>query len=149
MVRRYLGPASTWATVTPVILPGHDDPAKLRRRLYRTREGSGPALDEREQKALLAKLDKRIDYLLRKAIRQAGYSPELARFADIEWRKIGFWPGSEPATRYRFPNKLRRFRRLHVRITWRDNAGNPVQVRGALCLGGGRFVGLGLMAAQE
>ncbi len=149
MVGRYCKPATTWATVTPVILPGHDDPRKIRRRLFSEADGHGPRLGPDEQARLLEKLDKRIDGLLRRAIRQAGYSDELARYAVIEWRSVGFWPGTEPATRYDYPNRLRRFRRLHVRITWRDIVGEPLAIPGPLCLGGGRFMGLGLFAAYR
>jgi CRISPR-associated protein Csb2 len=138
--------ATTWATVTPVILPGYDDRRGYRKRLFPKSGSDGPPLAAQEQKELLDKLDGRIDYLLRKAIRQAGYSDALAEHAEIEWRNVGFWPGTEFASRYDFPSKLRRFRRLHVRITWRDSAGSPIRVPGPICLGGGRFVGLGLFA---
>ena len=149
VIRRYIDMASTWATVTPMILPGYDDPRKLRVRLC-TRPGTGRRpLDENEQKVLLDRLDRRIEFLLRKAIRQAGYSEELAQHAEIQWRPGGFWPGTELATRYDFPDKLRRFRRLHVRITWRDTAGRPISLPGPICLGGGRFQGLGLFAAMN
>jgi CRISPR-associated protein Csb2 len=63
MVVRYVRPAATWATVTPVILPGYDDSRGYRRRL---REGA----DSEEQRELLGKLDQRIEHLLRKAIRR-------------------------------------------------------------------------------
>lgn len=146
-VRCYAKPSTTWATVTPVILPGYDDPRKLRRRLPTSDEG--PRVDSQEQERLLARLDGRIDHLLRKAVRQAGYSDELARHAEIEWRKVGFWPRTEMATRYACPDTLRRFRRLHIRITWRDAIGEPVAIPGPICLGGGRFGGLGLFAAID
>jgi len=119
MVRRYTQPSASWATVTPVILPGHDD--------YH-----GP----------------KIEALLRKAIGQAGFPQELARHAQIEWRGSGFLPGVDLASRYRVPNHLQRYPRLHVRITWRDANGQPVRVPGPVCLGGGRFYGLGLFAAE-
>src|SRR5205814_10582448 len=44
---RYLAPSSTWVSVTPVVLPGYDDPAHYRRRL-----ACGVGADE--QKNLLA-----------------------------------------------------------------------------------------------
>ena len=47
---------------------------------------------------MLEKLDSRIDFLLRKAIRQAGYSQELARAAEIEWRGLGSGPA--PISRF-------------------------------------------------
>ncbi|HUY35662.1 MAG TPA: type I-U CRISPR-associated protein Csb2 [Pirellulales bacterium] len=146
MIRRYTHAASAWATVTPVILPGYDDPRKYRGRLFPKTAMNGAHVTSQEQQELLGRLDKRIDYLLRKAIRQAGYSDELARNAEIQWRNGGFWPGTALATRYAFPNQLRRFRRLHVRIIWRNGEGEPIRVPGPICLGGGRFYGLGLFA---
>ena len=143
---RYIDRSSTWATVTPVILPGYDDPRRLRRRLFANKgQGLGHS-DEIGQKHMLEKLDSRIDFLLRKAIRQAGYSQDLAQAAGIEWRGVGFWPGTDLGVRYNYPEKLRRFRRLHARITWRDASGRSLMMPGPICLGGGRFHGLGLFA---
>ena len=88
-----------------------------------------------------------MDGLLRKAIRQAGFSGELADNAALDWRSVGFLPGTELAGRYGVPDYLKRFPRLHVRIQWRDARGEPVQVPGPICIGGGRYFGLGLFAA--
>lgn len=148
MIQRYVGAASAWSTVTPVILPGYDDPRKLRRKLFVGGSEMERCRDAEEQKTLLDKLDRRIDFLLRKTIRQAGYSDELATNADIEWRSIGFRAGTAPAAGYSIPNKLRRYRRLHVRIRWNDPSGDPIIVSGPICLGTGRFIGLGLFAAD-
>ena len=124
MAVRYTGQSAVWATVTPMILPGHDDRSGYRQRLFpRAVDGASAALASEQQKGLLAKLDARTDSLLRKAIRQAGYSEELARCAVLEWRGLGFVPGVAPAGTYNVPEKLRRFRRLHVRIAWRDAEG--------------------------
>jgi len=136
---RYIRASSTWTSVTPVVLPGYDDPRHYRRRLAR-----GVLADEQLQ--LLAKLDSRTVRLIRKAIVQAGFSPELAEHARIEWRRGGFWAGTELADHYGVPDHLRRFTRLHVRIDWRDRAGRPVEVPGPCILGAGRFYGLGLFA---
>jgi CRISPR-associated protein Csb2 len=136
---RYTKPASTWATVTPVVLPGHDDPAHYRRRLE---EGT----TAEEQRQLLARLDSRIEGLLRKALIQAGCPVALAERAELEWRMTGFWEGTDLANRYGVPDHLRRFARLHVRIRWRDEGGKPLRVPGPLCVGGGRFYGIGLFA---
>lgn len=123
VVRQYLGlqqGASTWSTVTPVILPGYDD--------------RSAAKTER---------------LLRRAIEQAGYSEALARGADLEWRHVGFRPGLDLASRYAGPAYLAGFPRCHVRLTWRDAAGQPVAMQGPVCLGAGRYCGLGLFAAER
>jgi len=140
VVQRYIQSATTWSTVTPVVLPGYDDPSHYRRRLK-----SG--IEAEEQRRLLERLQDRAGNLLRKAITQAGFSQILADHAEIEWRKVGFWPGTDLADRYGVPDHLKRFPRFHVRIQWRDAHKRPVQVTGPVCLGGGRFFGLGLFAA--
>jgi CRISPR-associated protein Csb2 len=139
VVRRYTQPAVIWATVTPVILPGYDDPKHYWRRMQR-----GVGADE--QREMLVHLDRRIDGLLRKAILQAGFPKLLADDAEIEWRKAGFWAGTELADRYGAPDHLKRFPRYHVKIQWRAR-GSGVKIGGPICLGGGRFYGLGLFAA--
>jgi CRISPR-associated protein Csb2 len=138
----YLASSDTWATVTPVILPGYDDPRKLRQRL----NGKSDLTSE-EKNALVAKLDQRIDALLRKALRQAGHSEVITRHAVIEWRGSGFLPGTDLASRYMTGDQHRRFRKLHVRIQFRDALGQPMPIPGPICLGGGKFSGTGLFAA--
>jgi CRISPR-associated protein Csb2 len=139
VVRRYVEPAATWATVTPIVLPGYDDPDHYRRRLQR---GANAA----RQKEFLNKLDSRIDGLIRKSIRQADFPAALAERALIDWRSSGFWAGTDLAGRYAVPDYLKRFTRIHVRIIWRNQSGRPLKVPGPICLGGGRFFGLGLFA---
>jgi len=140
VLSRYTDRSAVWATVTPVVLPGYDDPRGYRRRLA----DIGTAT---EQVRLLTALDERVDALLRKAIVQAGLSDTLAKHAVLEWRIVGFWPGTHRADRYLVPKHLQRFPRLHVRIEWRDEQGRPTSVAGPLCIGGGRFIGIGLFAA--
>lgn len=140
VVRHYTQSAACWATVTPVVLPGYDDPDHYRRRLK-----NNVAADE--QKKLLGRLGDRIDGLLRKAITQAGFSETLASHAELEWRSTGFWPGTDLASRYGAPDHLKHLPRLHVRVQWRDERKRAVQVPGPVCFGGGRFYGLGLFAA--
>jgi CRISPR-associated protein Csb2 len=140
---RYLGSACEWASVSPVVLPGYDDPAHYRRRLAKGE------VSAQEQRRLLETLHHRTEKLLRKAIRDAGFPDELATHADLDWRDAGFWPGTERAGSYTVPDHLTRFPRLHVRLRWRDAAGQPVKVAGPISLGGGRFCGLGLFAASE
>lgn len=142
----YFQSSATWATVTPVILPGYDDPRKLRQRI---RAEKTNVLTAGEKTVLLLKLDKRIEFLLRKAIRQAGFSDVLAQHAELEWRGKGFWPGTELASRYVVPEQHRRYRRLHVRIIWRSPDGQPLPVSGPVCIGGGKYSGLGLFAAVD
>lgn len=121
-IQRYInGPgrsavgATTWTTVTPVILPGHDD-----------KRGS------------------KTEGLLRKAIVQAGFSQSLADNAALDWTKSSFVPGAEHAQRYFVPKHLKDYPRYHVRITWRNSAGIPIPVAGPIVIGGGRYFGTGL-----
>ena len=131
----YFAQGRAWATVTPVVLPGHDDPRKLRRRLNEA------MLSPREKAAVVEKLECRIESLLRKAMQQAGVSAEVASAAEIQWRGTGFLTGTSMASDYAVPEQHRRFRRLHCRIVFRNPVAGPV------CLGGGRHFGLGLFAA--
>lgn len=141
VIKTYLASAVSWATVTPMILPGYDDPAHYRRRLK-------SVTDAEEQRRLLTHLNDRIDALIRKAILQAGFSQTLADCAEIEWRKVGYWRGSDTADRYGVPDHLKRFPSYHVKLRWRDEHQRPVNIHGPICIGGGRFYGLGLFAAQ-
>lgn len=142
VVQSYIRSSATWATVTPVVLPGYDDPSHYRRRL---KQGT----DAEEQRRLLNCLNKRIDGLIRKAIVQAGFSQVLADNAEVEWRKVGYWRGADMADRYGVPDHLKRFPRYHVKIQWRDEQQRPIGVAGPVCIGGGRFFGLGLFAPQN
>jgi CRISPR-associated protein Csb2 len=146
MVSHYLREATTWATVTPVILPGYDDPRKFRSALSSRHASGTEPLNSERQKRILSTLDRRTDFLIRKAIQQAGFPDELASHAEVDWSGSGFWPGTDLASRYAIPAKLRRFRRLHVRISLRDAAGAPISIPGPICIGSGRFIGLGLFA---
>ena len=134
VLARYVGEYSTWVTVTPMVLPGHDDPRGLRVRLEKTR-------DPEEQKSLLDRVMKRREALVRKALRHAGLGEELARSAAIETRESGFLAGIDRASRYAVPSHLVDSPRLHVKLTWPEKVGGP------LCIGRGRFSGMGLFAA--
>lgn len=136
-IKEYLAESSTWATVTPVILPGYDDPGKLRQCL------DADMITPEKKKSVICNLEKRINHLLRKALRQDGYPEELIKNAQLQWRSAGFLPGTDMATNYAVPNQHRRYRRLHVRIVF----DRPIS--GPLCIGGGRFTGLGLFLPVE
>ena len=133
VLRQYVEESRTWSTVTPVILPGYDDPDHLRRKLKKCR-------DAETQKRYLARLDARMDELLRKAFRQAGYSSELIDQAELDWRDVGFRPGVELASRYLPPENLDNAPRVHVRVRF------PAAIRGPIAVGSGRFRGFGLFA---
>ncbi|MFO1321357.1 MAG: type I-U CRISPR-associated protein Csb2 [Burkholderiales bacterium] len=134
VLKRYLSESFAWATVTPLVLPGYDDPGAVRIRLRKTTSAE-------EQKLLLERLMKRREALVRKALRHAGLGAELTFSADIEMRETGFFAGVEKASRFAVPSHITKSPRLHVKLTW------PVKVAGPLCIGRGRFSGLGLFAA--
>ena len=130
-VAHYVGESAVWSTVTPVALPGRDDPAGLRRRLR-----AGVAAGE--QRRLLGRLDARVLGLVRKSLIQCGCAPELVAGAGIEYRAGGFLPGVELAGRYRLPPL--HYPQYHVRVSFER------PVHGPLAIGAGRYRGLGLFA---
>jgi CRISPR-associated protein Csb2 len=142
VVACYTKPTAAWATVTPVVLPGYDDPRQLRRRL-------DAGVSAEEQRRLLDQLHRRVDRLLRKAIVQAGFGEALAGGAELEWSLTGFWPGVDHVSKYGMPDHLAHLPRLHVRLTWRNENGTPIRVPGPICLGGGRYYGVGLFARRS
>jgi len=131
----YLAEGRVWESVTPVVLPGYDDPRRMRRKLNEA------MLSPPEKAAVVEKLERRIEALLRKALQQAGFTHEVVGAARVYWCGSGFLQGTDLATNYVVPDQYRRYRRLHCRIEFEK----PVQ--GPLCLGGGRHFGLGLFAA--
>jgi CRISPR-associated protein Csb2 len=131
VIKRYLSESFTWTTVTPLVLPGYDDPGGLRKKLRTMTRAD-------DQRAVLERLMKRRDGLVRKALRQGGIGDELAFAARIETRDVGFLAGVDKASRYAVPSHLVNSPRVHVKLTW------PVKVAGPLCFGRGRFSGLGL-----
>jgi CRISPR-associated protein Csb2 len=136
VLKRYVSESARWASVTPMLLPGHDDPGGLRERLRKAKGGD-------EQRSLIERIQKRRDGLVRKALRQAGFGDDLAFSAEIETRQTGFVAGVERASRFAVPSHLADAPRLHARITW------PVKVAGPVCIGRGRFSGVGLFAAVD
>lgn len=140
-LQQYLKPSAIWSTVTPVVLPGYDDPNHLRRKLK-------DMTDAAAKRRLYERLDARTEGLLRKAVRQAGFSDELAQHAELSWRLVGYRPGLQLATQYHTSDHLRGKPRYHVRIRWLDANGNPVNIAGPVVLGAGRYCGLGLFAAE-
>ncbi len=98
---RYIGPkqgARTWSTVTPVVLPGHDD--------------RDPETAER---------------LLRRAFGHAGFSEEVVRDLGLEWRNVGFRAGVDLASKYSLPDRLCG-PRYHVRVRFANPVCGPLAV---------------------
>ncbi len=133
-LRQFTEPNRTWTTVTPVILPGHDDPDRLRQK-HRERVNAGQA-SAAEQRHLLERLDSRAVSLLRKAFEQAGWTPEMLEGARLEYRKVAWIRGVDLARNYELPKVS--YPRYHVRVTFQR------EVRGPFAIGAGRFRGFGL-----
>ncbi len=133
---RYVSESTTWVTVTPMVLPGYDDPGRIREKLRRVK-GSD------EQKILLERLMVRREALVRKALLHAGFGDELASSVEIQTGESGFIAGVEKASRYAVPSHLKNSPRIHVKLKW------PVKITGPLCVGRGRFSGLGLFATAS
>jgi CRISPR-associated protein Csb2 len=131
----YVATAAVWSTVTPVVMPGHDDPGKLRQRLEKMR-------DPQAKKRLLLRIERRAETLLRKAFEQAGLPAELVRAATLEWRSTGFRPGVDLAHRYRVPESPKKLPTCHVRVKF------PVPICGPLAVGAGRYRGMGVFVAE-
>ncbi|WP_437715195.1 type I-U CRISPR-associated protein Csb2 [Sorangium sp. So ce448] len=113
VLSRYVMASEQWSTVTPVVLPGHDD--------------RSPRKAER---------------LLRKAFLQAGFEPEVVdAIEELEWRKVGFRPGVDVASRYLPPDKVSG-PMYHVRVRFSGPQVGPVAI------GSGRFRGMGVFAVQ-
>lgn len=135
-VMKFSEPGRTWSTVTPVILPGHDDPSGLRRKL---RERDGKSADE--QKHLLERLDSRIVSLLSKAFHQAGWPADALAWAELEYRPVGWLRGLDVARNYHLPPLG--YPKYHVRVRFRQAMAGP------LAVGAGRYRGFGLFARDS
>jgi CRISPR-associated protein Csb2 len=142
VTKNYVDPASTWCTVTPVVLPGFDDARGYRKRM-RNRSPERPRQDAR---GWVERMETRTDRLIRRALVQAGWGETLVARADIEWRDTAYLPGVDSKSKFNPPRHLQPYPRYHVRITWRSPEGTPLALPGPLCAGGGRFFGLGLFA---
>jgi CRISPR-associated protein Csb2 len=111
VLNQYTMASDVWSTVTPVVLPGHDDRA--------------------EPKA---------ERLLLKAFAQAGFDPEIvSAIKELDWRGPGFLQGTDHATRYVLPDKVKG-PRFHVRVRF----GQPIA--GPIAVGSGRHRGMGVFA---
>jgi CRISPR-associated protein Csb2 len=145
-VTPYLRTSRVWSTVTPVVLPGFDDPDGVRRRLQ-SRDTTNPMHAE-EKSRQLASLNRRVCGLLLRAFQHTGVGAALLSLekldggeAGLEWRDVGFRPGLDLARRYYLATP--QYPRYHVRVRF----AHPV--RGPLAVGAGRYRGLGLFAAES
>jgi len=113
VLRQYVGEATTWSTVTPVILPRH--------------EGYEP---DQAGKSL------------RMAFEQAGYESELISQTELEWRGVGFRAGVDLASRYLPPDNLSHKPRYHVRVRFPHAIRGPLVVGSGRFRGFGLFAAM-------
>jgi CRISPR-associated protein Csb2 len=114
VLRQYVGRSASWTTVTPVVLPGHDDGSSTKAEAH-----------------------------LRKAFLHAGFEPEvLDKIEQLQWRKVGFAPGTEHASRYLHPDKVNG-PMFHVRVRF------AAPVIGPFAIGSGRHRGLGVFVGSQ
>lgn len=110
VLRQYVGHASDWSTVTPLILPRHEG--------YDTRDAEA---------------------MIRLAFEQAGFHKDLLRDTELEWRRVGFFAGAELASRYLPPDNLKHKPRYHVRVRFPHRVQGPIAVGSGRFRGFGLF----------
>jgi CRISPR-associated protein Csb2 len=121
VARFYTQPANAWASVTPVILPGHDDhkPEKTRK-------------------------------LIEKALAQSGIEQpcqfEWSAFSRFPKSFSAHkYDRDRKPTGYIRPNHLLAWTAVHLKLRFNDG----VRVPGPLAIGAGRHCGLGILAAID
>jgi CRISPR-associated protein Csb2 len=87
VLQQYMGRSTTWSTVTPVVLPGHDDRSR------------GKA-----------------ERLIRKAFLQSGLTlDQVESIQELDWQKPPFRAGTQHATKYLPPDGVQG-PMFHVRV---------------------------------
>lgn len=118
---RYTQPAKAWASVTPVILPGHDDhkPDKRRRLIARALQQSG--------------IDQPCEF-------------ECASFSHFPKSLPAYkYSGASGPRGYIRPDHLLNQTAVHLKLRFNEDAKIP----GPLAIGSGRHCGFGLMAGVD
>jgi CRISPR-associated protein Csb2 len=104
--------ADRWATVTPIVLPGHLN---------------GRGLARRQTKLVL------------KSLAHAGI---MTPVAEIHLQADPIFPGAERTGRYRVPEYLRQFTKTHAIITFCEPVVGPVVIGAGRYVGLGLMAGL-------
>jgi CRISPR-associated protein Csb2 len=120
IARYYTTPANAWASVTPVILPGHDDkkPAKTRKLIEKALAQAGIEQSCQFEWSAFSRFPKSLS----------------AHKYDKQKRPIG----------YIRPKHLQTQTAVHLTLRFNDD----VKVPGPIAIGAGRHCGLGLFAAE-
>lgn len=109
VLRQYTGTACVWSTVTPVVLPGHDD-----------RDSA------------------KAEGLLRRALAHAGFPSTEAQGTAVEFRGVGFRSGVDLASQYA-TSEHTKGPRYHVRVRFAHAVTGPVVVGNGRYRGFGLF----------
>jgi CRISPR-associated protein Csb2 len=112
VLKKYTQAAERWATVTPIVLPGHL---------------GGRGLAHRQTKLVL------------KSLAHAGI---MTPVAEIHLQADPIFPGAERAGRYRVPEYLRQFTKTHAIITLSEPVVGPVVIGAGRYVGLGLMAGL-------
>jgi CRISPR-associated protein Csb2 len=116
MVVRFVRSARSWASVTPVLLPGHN----VRGRYDH------------------AKSIARAHALVEKSLQQAGVMTP----ATFEVSPVPYWPGTQHARAYQPREKLAHNPRFHVRINFETNVSGPLSIGAGRHVGFGTLAAL-------
>ena len=136
---RYCGASRHWATVTPVVMPGHHTRGS-RSKGSNGRDAGDPFELSRDDllgggRTGLARKAAKLAVAL---LASAGLAPELV--TRLTLTAVPPFPNLPHAGRYVVPQNLCRLPRTHVRLTF------ATRVAGPLAMGAGRFRGLGTLA---
>jgi len=112
VMKKYTEAAERWATVTPMVLPGHLN---------------GRGLARRQTKLVL------------KSLAHAGI---MTPVAEIHLQADPIFPGAERTGRYRVPEYLRQFTKAHAIITFSEPVVGPVVIGAGRYVGLGLMAGL-------
>jgi CRISPR-associated protein Csb2 len=112
VLRKYMEASTRWATVTPIVLPGHLN---------------GRGLARRQTKLVL------------KSLAHAGI---MTPVSEIHLQPDPLFPGAERAGRYRVPEYLSQFTKTHVLITFSEPVVGPLVLGAGRYVGLGLMAGL-------
>jgi CRISPR-associated protein Csb2 len=111
VMRKYTEAAERWATVTPIVLPGHLN-------------GRGQA--RRQTKLVL------------KSLAHAGI---FTKVSEIHLQPDPLFPGAESAARYRVPDYLHQFTKTHAIVTFSEPVVGPLVIGAGRYIGLGLMAG--------
>jgi CRISPR-associated protein Csb2 len=145
VARFYLSPAQAWASVTPVILPGHDDhkPEKTRKLIEKALQQSGIDQPCEYEWSAFSRFPKSLS--AHKYRRGKQPSVEGEGGVEVTNQVEHKYGRDKQPTGYIRPDHLLHQTAVHLYIRFQG----PVKVPGPLVIGAGRHCGFGLMAGVD